>query len=102
MASENYYDSESDSWIFFGSLSKIGGFPLPSGEQPKPETQFYAISDLTTNPTWKQSDLVFVDPGRDDLYVPVKDSVYVVSRQHGTLKLPFGTFHPIKSRKEEL
>ncbi|KAI6191218.1 hypothetical protein M3Y97_00204300 [Aphelenchoides bicaudatus] len=102
MASENFYDSASDSWIFFGSLSKVGGFPLPNGEQSTPETKFYSISQLTSNPNWKQSETALINPNHDDLYVPLDQFVYVISRQHGTLKLPFGAFHTIKSQKEEL
>jgi len=104
MAPENYYHNASNSWLFFGSLTKVGGFHLPASEKT-PETQFYSISDLTTeNLSWKQSDQVYVNPGRDDIYVPSnnEESVFVISRQHGTLKLPFGSFKEIKSKKEEL
>lgn len=102
MATENRYNKQTDSWFYFGSLSKIGGFHLPASEQT-PETRFYSIENLTSSePQWKESDLLIVDPGRDDIYVPSESSVYVISRKKGTLKLAFGDFHTIKSTRDEL
>jgi hypothetical protein len=102
MATENHYNKSTDSWLFFGSLSKIGGMHLPSSDQT-PETRFYAISGLSnSHPIWKESDLVIVDPARDDIYVPTEDAVYVITRKHGTLKVSYGSFHQIKPHKDEL
>jgi hypothetical protein len=97
MPSDHHYDQTTDQWIYFGSLSKVGGFHLPANEQV-PETRFYAIDGLTSSdPTWKQSDQVIVNPGRDDIYVPGNEkSVYIISRQYGTLDVPFGSFGLIK------
>lgn len=102
MATENHYKKETDTWMFFGSLSKIGGMHLSSTDQT-PETRFYVISGLSSSdPVWKESDLVIIDPDRDDIYIPTFDSVYIISRKLGTLKAPYGSFHQIKSRNDEL
>lgn len=100
MATENHYDAESNSWIFFGSLSKIGGFHLPEGQQTS-ETRFYAISDLTETPNWKESDQSIQNPGREDIYVPRGKYVFLISKKKEIVKYPLGDFHRIPSLTDQ-
>ncbi|KAI6226919.1 hypothetical protein M3Y95_00672000 [Aphelenchoides besseyi] len=104
MATTHVYDSQTGSWIFFGSPSRFGR-PKPSDEEQKPEVSFYAITQLDSDkPIWKQSDRTVQDAGRDDLYIPSSSdqSVYVINRKYGTLNVPWGEFKDIPRRNDEL
>ncbi|KAI6243726.1 hypothetical protein M3Y99_00035900 [Aphelenchoides fujianensis] len=108
MATTHEYEAATDTWVFFGSPSRSDSFRPAGGDaeaEKKPQATFYAIARLgSERPVWQHSDQTIVDAQRDDLYVPLgaERSVVVISRKHGTLSVPLGSFSDIPRKHEEL